>query len=137
MSLETVIAENTAAIRDLIAALANGQPTSAAQVAAVVTEAKAETKAPATKKAKPDPKPEVVEEAAEESAATPEQKVEDAAAAEITQDDITKVVIALGKAGKRAELIELLGAYEVSRGSELHKNDYAGFHKRATAILEG
>lgn len=138
MSLESVIAENTAAIRDLIAALANGQPTSAAQVAAVVTEAKAETKAPATKKAKPDPKPEVTEEVAEESAATPEPKAEDAAAeAEITQEDITKVVIALGKAGKRAELIELLGKYEVSRGSELHKNDLAGFHKRATALLEG
>lgn len=47
MSLEVAIQENTNAIRALIAALAKGVPTTAAQVAAVVTEAKAEPKAEA------------------------------------------------------------------------------------------
>lgn len=138
MSLEAVIQENTAALRELIAALANGTPVTKAQVADVVTEAKADK--PAAKKqekAKEDPKPEAAEEVVEEPAATPEPKGEDAAATEITAADITAVVIALGKAGKRPELIELLGKYEVAKGSELHKNDLAGFHKRATAILEG
>lgn len=45
MSLEATIQENTAAIRDLIAALANGVPTTAAQVAAVVDQAPAEAEA--------------------------------------------------------------------------------------------
>lgn len=43
MSLEAAITENTNAIRDLIAAIKAGVPTTAAQVAAVVTEAQAET----------------------------------------------------------------------------------------------
>lgn len=38
MSLEATIQENTAALRDLIAALSHGIPTTAAQVAAVVAE---------------------------------------------------------------------------------------------------
>jgi hypothetical protein len=40
MSLEATIQENTNAIRELIAAIKTGVPTTAAQVAAVVTEAK-------------------------------------------------------------------------------------------------
>lgn len=40
MSLEATIQENTNAIRELIAAIKAGVPTTAAQVAAVVTEAK-------------------------------------------------------------------------------------------------
>ncbi|WP_334157899.1 hypothetical protein [Oryzomicrobium sp.] len=54
MSLETVIQENTNAIRELVAALAKGVPTTSAQVAAVVAEAppaaKAEAQATNTKK---------------------------------------------------------------------------------------
>lgn len=45
MSLESTIAENTQALRDLIAALSKGIPTTAAQVEAVVTEAKVVEKA--------------------------------------------------------------------------------------------
>lgn len=62
MSLEVAIQENTNAIRALIAALANGVPTTAAQVAAVVTEAKTE--------------PKVEEKAPETATATAEQKPE-------------------------------------------------------------
>jgi hypothetical protein len=43
MSLETAIQENTNAIRELIAAIKSGVPTSAAQVAAVVEQGKTET----------------------------------------------------------------------------------------------
>ena len=45
MSLEATIAENTAALRDLIAAIGKGIPTTHAQVAAVVAEAKPEATA--------------------------------------------------------------------------------------------
>lgn len=44
MSLETAVQENTAAIRELTAAIKAGIPTTAAQVAAVVAEAPAEEK---------------------------------------------------------------------------------------------
>jgi len=142
MSLEIAIQENTAAIRELIAALANGTPV--AQAEPSVTEAKAvkvkQEKAEA--KAKPDPKPEVVAEVAE-PAATPEQKDEPAAVEVTTADttvtaaDVTAAVISLGKAGKRPELIELLGKYRVNKGSELAADQLAPFHADATALLEG
>lgn len=109
----------------------------ATNAAAAEKSAKAEkaAKAKADKAAKEDPKPEP------EVAATPEPKDEDAAADDkpegITLQDVIDITLALGKAGKRPELVELLGKYEVAKSSQLHKNDYAGFHKRATAILEG
>ena len=55
MSLEATIAENTAALRELIAALSKGVPTTVAQVEAVVTEAKAEKTKPAAKVEKTEP----------------------------------------------------------------------------------
>lgn len=107
----------------------------AAEKAAKAAKAEKAAKAKADKAAKEDPKPEP------EVAATPEPKDEDAAADDkpegITLQDVIDITLALGKAGKRPELVELLGKYEVAKSSQLHKNDYAGFHKRATAILEG
>lgn len=102
---------------------------------AAAAKAEKPAKAKADKAAKEDPKPEP------EVAATPEPKDEDAAADDkpegVTLQDVIDITLALGKAGKRPELVELLGKYEVAKSSQLHKNDYAGFHKRATAILEG
>lgn len=140
MSLETVIAENTAALRELIAALAKGLPTSAAQITAVVEEAEdtseadaaaakkaAAAKAAAAKKAK---------EAAEaEEAATQEPKGGGAAAVDL--DAVIAATLALGKAGKRAELVALLDTFKVAKSSALDPSDYASFHKSATELLEG
>lgn len=56
MSLELALAENTAALKELINALKQGIPTTAAQVAAVVEEAKAPAK-----KEKPKAEPKTVE----------------------------------------------------------------------------
>lgn len=75
MSLEVAIQENTNAIRALIAALANGVPTTAAQVAAVVTEAKPE-KAAKKEAARAEAKPEAQAAAATETAQATEQKPE-------------------------------------------------------------
>lgn len=75
MSLEVAIQENTNAIRALIAALANGVPTTAAQVAAVVTEAKPE-KAAKKEAAKAEPKAEAQAAAATETTQAAEQKPE-------------------------------------------------------------
>lgn len=144
MSLEAVIAENTAALRELIAALANGLPTSAAQVAAVVKETKAEedtseADAAAAKKAK------ATKDAATAAAA---KKADAKAAAEANTDDLAgggeivlqqviDVTLALGKAGKRAELVELLGEFGAEKSSKLDPSDFASFHEKATALLEG
>lgn len=76
MSLEIAIQENTNAIRELIAALAKGVPTTSAQVAAVVAEAPAAAKAEA--KASTEKKKETAKANVEQynGAATTEQKPE-------------------------------------------------------------
>lgn len=147
MSLEIAIAENTAALRELIAQLAKGLPTSAAQITAVVKEAETEVdtsaedaaaakaaaakKAAATKAAAAKKAQEAADEAAD---ATPEPK--DGGAAAVSLEDVIAVTLALGKAGKRPQLVELLEAYGVAKSSLLHKNDYKGFHAKATELLE-
>jgi hypothetical protein len=133
MSLESVIAENTAAIRELIEAIKNGVPTTAAQVAAVATEAKADKpeKAKAEKKAEAPKR-----EAEEQSAATPEQKAGDAAA-EVTEADVKEVTIALGKAGKRDALVAKLEEYGVPRATALPEEQWAEYVAWARAQLDG
>ena len=142
MSLEIAIAENTAALRELIAQLAKGLPTSAAQITAVVKEAETEVDtseadaAAAAKKAKDakEAKAEKAQEAADAAAdATPDPKDDGAGA--VSLEDVIAVTLALGKAGKRPQLVELLEAYGVAKSSLLHKNDYAGFHAKATELL--
>lgn len=132
MSLESVIAENTAAIRELIAALANGKPVTAAQVDSAGTEVK-ETKAdkPKAEKKADTPKPE----AEEQSAVTPEQK-DEPAAAEVTKDDVVAVTLALGKAGKRNQLVEKLTELGVPKASALDEPEWAGYVEWANALLE-
>lgn len=142
MSLEIAIAENTAALRELIAQLAKGLPTSAAQITAVVKEAEDTSEADAAaaaaaKKAKDakDAKAKKAKEEAEAADATPETKDDGAGAVDL--DAVIAVTLALGKAGKRPQLVELLEAYGVAKSSLLHKNDYVGFHAKATELLEG
>lgn len=145
MSLESAIAENTAALRELIAAIAKGMPTSAAQITAVVNEAEVDTSAEdaAAEKAAAAKKAAAVKAAAAKKAkeeaeaadATPETKDDGAGAVDL--DAVIAVTLALGKAGKRPQLVELLEAYGVAKSSLLHKNDYAGFHAKATELLEG
>lgn len=145
MSLEIAIAENTAALRELIAQLAKGLPTSAAQITAVVKEAETEVDtseadaaaaAAAAKKAKDakEAKAKKAQEAADAAAdATPDPKDDGAGAVDL--DAVIAVTLALGKAGKRPQLVELLEAYGVAKSSLLHKNDYKGFHAKATELL--
>jgi hypothetical protein len=147
MSLESAIAENTAALRELIAQLAKGLPTSAAQVAAVVEQSKVEeetfvsdtkaAKAAADKKAaaaKADAAKKA-KDAEAAAAATPEPKDDDAPAIELQQ--VIDVTLALGKAGKRDKLVELLGEFGAAKSSLLDPSDFASFHAKATALLEG
>ena len=59
----------------------------------------------------------------------------DDGAGAVDLDAVIAVTLALGKAGKRPQLVELLEAYGVAKSSLLHKNDYAGFHAKATELL--
>ena len=135
MSIEQALADNTAAIRELIEALKQGVPTTHAQDAAVVTEA-ADTKPTKAEKAKVEKKADAPKpEAEESSAATPEQK-EEAAAAEVSLDDVVAATLALGKAGKRQQLVEKLGELGAAKASALPDTEWAGYVEWANALLE-
>lgn len=133
MSLEIAIQENTAAIRALIAAISNGIPTTAQQVAAVVEEVKAEAPAKAEKKIKP----EKAEAPKVEQAATPEPKEEAAPAAddapEVTYQDAAAAITALSKTKGRDAAVALLKKFGASKLPEVKPEDFAAIVAEAQA----
>ena len=150
MSLEATIQENTNAIRELIAAIKSGAPTTAAQVAAVVTEAKttpcaghdAET-AKEEGKGKPekDTTAKKTTAAATEAAASTQSTAEaGAGAAQEKKADnseasdkaevpaYTSVVSAINKLAQgkgRDAAVAILSKFGVTRGPELKPEQYA------------
>lgn len=56
---------------------------------------------------------------------------------EVTLAEVTQVVLALGKAGKRDALVKLLGEYGVPKASALDPSKFAEFHTKANALLGG
>ena len=133
MSLETIIQENTIAIRELIAALAHGITPTAAQVAAVTgkpvdeapTKPRAEKAAPAPK-AEPalQPEPEPTPEPAS-FPDTPSYSYMDAAAA------ITK----LSRTKGRDAAVALLYKFKASKLPEVQPDDYAEIIEAANAAM--
>lgn len=105
MSLEQAIQENTAAIRELIAALGKGAPSQAAAPAetATVEEPKAEKPAKEKKQSAP--------------AVMPESKEEAAAAADepapVSYDDCAQAVTKLAKTKGRPAAVALLGQFDL------------------------
>lgn len=131
MSLEQALIDNTAAIRELIAAISNGVPTTAQQVAAVVEEAKVEEKP--VKKGKP----EKAETPKQEVAATPEPKEEVAPAADdapvVTYQDAAAAITALSKAKGRDAAVALLKKFGASKLPEVKEEDFAAIVANANA----
>jgi hypothetical protein len=122
MSLEVAIQENTAAIRDLIAAM-QGAPVAAP----VVTEPKAEAPAKTEKKAKA----EKAETPKVEAAATPEPKEEVAPAADegpeapaATYQDAAQAITALSKIKGRDAAVALLKKFGASKLPEVKPEDF-------------
>ena len=117
MSLEAAIHENTQAIQALIAALGNGIPTTAAQVAAVVQEAEKPAKAEA-KKAKeaaaPAPTLNVVDNSTTSSA---DDKPGTAPTAELFAQAVA-VLNTLISSNRRAQAAATLAWFGVARLSE-------------------
>ena len=105
MSLEQAIQENTAAIRELIAALGKGAPSQAAAPAETATVEEPKAEKPAKEKKQQAP------------AATPESKEEAAAAADepapVSYDDCAQSVTKLAKAKGRPAAVALLGQFDL------------------------
>lgn len=135
MSLEQAITANTEAIRDLIAAISKGIPTTAEQVAAVVTEAKAEAKAEKKTKAEKVDKAETEAPKSDEApAATQEPKDEPAAAADepvYTYQDAANAITAVSKAKGRDAAVALLAAFGAKNLKEVKPEDYAALIAKA------
>lgn len=121
MSLEIALQENTNAIRELIATIANGIPTTGAQVAAVVAEAPAQAKA--------EKKPAAAEKATQssggtkpsETSAAPSDTGASAEAKTLVYDDIKKPFLSLVSAKGRDAGAALLLQFGVdaSKGGKL------------------
>lgn len=133
MSLEQALIDNTAAIRELIAAISNGIPTTAQQVVAVVEEAKVEEK-PAKKG-----KPEKAETPKQEAAATPEPKEEVAPAADedegpvATYQDAATAITQLSKVKGRDAAVALLKKFGASKLPEVKPEDFNAIVAEANA----
>lgn len=137
MSLEATIQENTAALRDLIAVLANGATPTAAQVAAVVTEAKAEkvekpakkTQAAATQES---PTPTASDNSASSSSATQEPDV-----AAPTYQDAAGAITKLSRTKGRDAAVALLTKFGAAKLPDVKPEQFAEVIQAATAAMEG
>lgn len=105
MSLEQAIQENTAAIRELIAALGKGAPSQAAAPVETATVEEPKVEKPAKEKKQQAP------------AATPESKEEAAPAADeqapVSYDDCAQAVTKLAKTKGRPAAVALLGQFDL------------------------
>jgi membrane-bound ClpP family serine protease len=120
MSLELAITENTNAIRDLIAALGNGQHVTQAQVAAVVKEAK-----PKAEKKQETAKPEAASTPTTvEPAAAPEPKAENSAQA-ATYNDAADAVTKLARTKGRDAAIAVLSKFGAAKLPDVKPEDFA------------
>jgi restriction endonuclease Mrr len=111
MSIEQALAENTAAIRELINAFRAGVPTTAAQVAAVVEQAAAE--------------PVKVEPAKAETPKVEPVKAEPAPAkGELTYEEVAKKVTQLGKKDRNVA-VAILGKYGAAKLPQVDPSQFA------------
>ena len=105
MSLEQAIQENTAAIRELIAALGKGAPSQAAAPVETATVEEPKVEKPAKEKKQQAP------------AAMPESKEEAAPAADepapVSYDDCAQAVTKLAKTKGRPAAVALLGQFDL------------------------
>lgn len=130
MSLEAVIADNTSAIRELIAALtASAKPAPvpaevATEAATAIQEAAKARPTPAKTKATPAPTPPTaaapVDVAPEQKAASSEQ-----AAAPTTYNDVVAAVTKVAKAKGRDAAVAVFRDFGVANGKELKPEQYA------------
>ena len=142
MSLEATIQENTNAIRELIAAIKTGVPTTAAQVAAVVTESKPTEKEPAAEtassaeKTEPAASTQPTVEAAAETAAQ-EKKAEPTGQAAPTRQNAADAVTKLARLKGRNAAVNALAKFDGATNlSDLKPEQYADLIAECTAACD-
>lgn len=144
MSLEATIQENTNAIRELIAAIQAGVPTTAAQVAAVVTEAATDKLAETVKEEAPAKKPTTAKKAepaptqptAEAVAAdAPEQKAEPSAqGAAPTYQATADAVTSLARTKGREAAVAVLTKFGASKLPDVKPEQFAAVIAECEAV---
>lgn len=139
MSLEATIQENTNAIRELIKAIQSGVPTTAAQVEAVVEQAKP-TKAKKTDKTDA-PAPEVSD--AVEQGKTAAQAVEaldghaNKPAPAATYEDCKAAILKISKDKGRDVAVQVLQRFGVAKLPELQPDSFDALVALSNEVLEG
>lgn len=138
--LEEVIKENTLAIRELIATIAKGVPTPAAQVAAVAAEAPKGQKAKATVATNGASSTQVGASPAAPADATAQKTAPAAAptadgAASVTYEDVKAAILKLSQAKGREQVVAALTAFGVAKGPELKPEQFAGFIAKANELV--
>lgn len=163
MSIEKLIADNTAALQALTAALIANQGAQlqlnlagqdkgtvlSAAATAKKSDTTAKTTSTATKASTPAKSAAASESQAAEKSASSAEETESTTEVEgwdgeevaatpstVTFDDVKDVTIALGKANKRDGLVKLLGRFNVTKASELSEDSYAAYHSAACLLLE-
>jgi len=140
MSLEIAIQENTAALRELIAAISKGLPVAASTVAEVAaksaevtakTEKAAEVKKPAAQTASSQPGAQPQSEGQKAAAQ------ESPAAADVTYDDVKAAVIELSKEKGREMTVALLSRHGVAKAPDLQPEQYAAVVGDVKKVLAG
>jgi len=127
MSIETALAENTAALRELHALLA--------RISVPATEGPAPAPKTQARSAAPTaPTPPTV---AAEPAAAPATKAEPSEPAALTYDDVKRAIIEVSKAKGRDAAVALLAEFGATKGPDLQATPekFAPFVARATEIL--
>lgn len=137
MSLEATIQENTAALRDLIAVLANGATPTAAQVAAVVTEAKAEKVEKSAKKTQAAATQESPTPTASDNSASSLSATQEPDAAAPTYQDAAGAITKLSRTKGRDAAVALLTKFGAAKLPDVKPEQFAEVIQAATAAMEG
>lgn len=149
MSIEKLIQDHTSALRELTEVLRDLKSGFGAreplQGDSDSGKPKAEAKKTTAKKAESKPEkdsPKAEEPAEQDSAATPEPKDGGAAAEgdaeaypEASKQDVIDTTLALGKAGKRNDLVALLAEFGVQKSTQIDPERYGEFVVKAKALL--
>lgn len=135
MSIETLLQENTAAVKALTLAI-TAMGSSVGTVAGtntpvILSNDKTEAKTPVETKAEPKPE---VKKAATKPKAEPAKTEEETNTGELTYADVSPKLLELAKAD-RPKVVELLAKFGVAKGSDLKPTQFAAVLEAVEAAL--
>ncbi len=132
MSLENAIAENTAALKQLIAALnASAVAATAAFIPGALVDLATDAAASTPATTKPATKPAPVAKPVE-AKATPAKADDETVAIEYSQ--VSEAIMSMVRAKGKPAAVALLGEFNVTKGTDLKAEQYAAFLARAEEL---